>query len=356
MKVLLVITKPTIGGATRNVLDLANALVDAGHDVTVYSGSPDDAWLYKNLDTRINRVVDTELVPEIGFKDIIFITKLMKFCREWRPDVLHAHSSKVGVLARIAGRIAGVRRVVFTSHGVSFQDKYSLLRRNFYLLAEKLAYHFCDRIICVSDFDRKKFLKHFKDSKAKFITIHNQIPGDIVQRQPKSNNSIFGYVGRFDFPKRPLFLVECFTEFYRSERDPSLKLKLKGDGDYLASIQEFIAREGTTFIELHPFDQHVNEFYKSLDVHVLCSDFEGYPYSLIEARNLGCGLIATDVGGCSEIITSPTIGLLYPPGDKLALIEAMRKMRYWNGSSGVAQASQDRFQDYIERIVDAYRH
>jgi hypothetical protein len=150
---LYIITKSDIGGAQGNVFDLVKAF-QSNYDVHLAVGVlgplTDDA---SRLGIPIH-VVDGLTRNIKVFGDITCIRNLVSLLKKIQPSVIHAHSSKAGVIARIAGRICKVP-TVFTAHGWGFSPGTPKLRRIVALIAEKLLASISSRIICVSESDRQ---------------------------------------------------------------------------------------------------------------------------------------------------------------------------------------------------------
>lgn len=327
-KVYIVITRPVIGGAARHVRDISIALKDS-FDITVISNNEDsDTWLYDECTSEGLKVIRSKWIthPISPFKDICFIFWFWFLCLTNKPHVVHAHSSKIGLYARIAARLALVKRVVFTAHGVSFQDRFHPIKRWVFLQAEKFAYFFCDYIICVSEFDHQKFLANMKDRGKKFVTIRNEVPPkEIVNKRPK-DKIVIGSIGRLSFPKDNFTLLRAWKMLQSSEL-PLTHLIIKGDGDQKSDLESLSHELGisstVTFEEGSP-DPY--DFYGRVHVVALSSQFEGLPYVLLEARASGCYLISSDVGGCSEVVSNARIGVLFEQGNSEELFLKMKEL------------------------------
>ena len=154
MKVCHFITRLIVGGAQENTFLSARGLVEAGHECVMLTGPSEgrEGQLLQKMKNPGFEVVECPLfVREISpFTDLRAILHLKKFLQERKFDVLHTHSSKAGIIGRIAGRMAGVPMVVHTIHGLAFGPYESRLKNMIYINAERYAATKCDRIYAVA--------------------------------------------------------------------------------------------------------------------------------------------------------------------------------------------------------------
>ena len=122
MKILYGITKSNFGGAQRYVFDLAKAAQEHEHDVSVLCGG--DGLLASKLKAKnINVITLDKLERDISItKEISSFFQILKFLREEKPDIFHINSSKMGGLGGLAGRLTGVKKIIFTNHGWAFNE------------------------------------------------------------------------------------------------------------------------------------------------------------------------------------------------------------------------------------------
>ena len=141
MKVCHFITRLIVGGAQENTFLSARGLVEAGHECVMLTGPSEgrEGQLLQKMKNPGFEVVECPLfVREISpFTDLRAILHLKKFLQERKFDVLHTHSSKAGIIGRIAGCMAGVPMVVHTIHGLAFGPYESRLKNMIYINAER---------------------------------------------------------------------------------------------------------------------------------------------------------------------------------------------------------------------------
>jgi glycosyltransferase involved in cell wall biosynthesis len=155
VKIVHIITRLIVGGAQENTLLSCEGQHDLGHDVTLITGPPIGpegslmerarAFGYKV------EVIDAMRRSILPGKDYQTYKLLVRRLRELKPDVVHTHSSKAGIIARWAAHKAGVPVVIHTIHGLSFTASTSKLVNSFYKMLERKTAPISDRIVCVAD-------------------------------------------------------------------------------------------------------------------------------------------------------------------------------------------------------------
>ncbi|WP_141730828.1 glycosyltransferase [Oligoflexus tunisiensis] len=353
-RVLLMITRPEIGGATRNVRDLALKLHGSGFKVMALS-SEKQGWLVDELlKSGIPYVHSSLFKARIApLYDILFVMWLIRFLRKQDIDVLHIHSSKAGILGRIAGKLSGVRRIIFSVHGVSFQRQIPLLPRLLYMIAERFAYWMCDAIVCVSGFDYGRYVDLLGDPQGKVQTIHNELLDFTPQARVPNIMPVFGFLGRLAYQKDPQLFVHSLIRLYELT-GISFSAVIKGGGELQEELKCLVHNSRLhNRINFEAEDDRVSEFLARVDVLVMTSRFEGYPYTLLEGRAAGCYLVASDVGGCREIINDESVGLLFTQGSVESCAQALKKSIGQLKQDTLSQRGNE-YQTYFLGILRCY--
>jgi glycosyltransferase involved in cell wall biosynthesis len=150
-KILFVITKSYFGGAQRYVFDLAIAAKKAGYDVSVLLGG--EGVLLEKLEAEHIRTIRiASLQREVNpLSDLKTFFALVRTIRKERPDILHVNSAKAGGLGALAGRVAGVPRIIFTAHGWAFNEDRSWVSKKLIKILSWLTIILSDRTIAVSN-------------------------------------------------------------------------------------------------------------------------------------------------------------------------------------------------------------
>lgn len=315
MNILFVITRAdAIGGAQVHVKDLAVALQQDGHKVLVFTGQQGIYNEYLNqaaIESVSCKHLQKQINPIADGKSLRYILNAIEL---FKPDLIAAHSSKTGILARLASKITQVP-CVFTAHGWSFTTGIPEPNRTVYRWLEKLTASLANKIICVSEYDRQIGLKAGMNSQ-QLQTVHNgmQEIGAQLRANPAQGQSIkVAMVARFDRQKDHLTLVKAF-------KDLNAELILVGDGPSLPQIRDQVNQLGMEHqVSFLGFRQDIAEILAQVQVYALISNWEGLPCTIIEAMRAGLPVVASDVGGVKEIVIEGQTGYVIPRGDSQTL-------------------------------------
>jgi len=285
------------------------------------------------------------------FLDLFALFALWRMMRTVRPTVVHAHSTKAGMLARIAARLAGVPVVLFTAHGWSFTAGRSRWKRALLAASERLLARMTTRIICVSQHDRDLALQYRVAPTEKLVVIHNGLDpaGFIGYRVNEDMTASVGtiepvvtFVGRLRAPKDPFTLIRAFSKLGCG------RLVIVGDGPQRRKLHELVDELNVAKrVELIGERSDVPDLLATSDIFVLTSNWEGLPLTIIEAMMTGLPVVATSVGGVPELVEDGVTGFLVPREDSEALAEVFQKLlkdpelRRRMGQAGREKAARD---------------
>ncbi|MES2931349.1 MAG: glycosyltransferase [Patescibacteria group bacterium] len=335
-RILYVITKANWGGAQRYVFDVAVASKDAGHEVLVVSGVEGD------LTERLREAgIKTEIISAMK-RDIALMSEIRSFralltvLRAFKPDIVHGNSSKAGGLAALAGRLAGVRRILFTSHGWAFNEQRPLWQKvvigAFHYATVLLAH----RTICVSSALRQDAAWMPLVSK-RFFVVHNGVsPVELLSRSDarmrlapdlaRSFPTAFwiGTIAELHPSKGLDTLVEAFAAI---AHELPVVLVIIGEGTEWAKLQKLVQiYDLPDRVVLTGFVKDASTHLQALDVFVLPSRTESLGYVLLEAGLASLPAIGTRVGGIPEVLEDGGTGLLVPPSKSIILSQALTEL------------------------------
>jgi glycosyltransferase involved in cell wall biosynthesis len=337
-KVVHVITRLDLGGAQQNTLycvanhnrELYEACLVAG------TGGELDHEAEQLADADV-RLVDWLRYPISPIRDLAAVFKLKRLLKEWSADVVHTHSSKAGVIGRLAARLAGVPVTVHTVHGWSFNDTQPALLRRFYIALERWLARSTDALVTVAAADRDNGLKLGIGSPEQYRVIHSGI--DIQSyRRPASARElarkelgfgpdavVVGTVACLKHQKAPLDFVEAAK--LATASDPRLGFFIAGDGPLRTEVEKAVAKAGLDdkFLLLG-WRQDIPELLAAMDLFVLTSLFEGLPRAVLQAMAAGVPVIATAVNGTPEVVIDGETGRLIEPGKPDQASSAMVEM------------------------------
>lgn len=337
-KILYVITKSNMGGAQRYVFDLATHISKEQFDVVVACGGTgrkgtENGMLEKRLNQANIRTVHIKnFIRNVSVvSDIRVLLELITLFRTERPDVVHLNSSKAVVLGALAGRVADVPHIVGTVHGWAFNETRPWWQKKVLALGHLLGVALCHTTIVVSKKDRAQiaswpFVK-------KVIAIHNGVDSvDLVPRADARNNLgldydalVIGSIGELTENKNYKLFVEAMT-LLQQEPQKKHSFVVIGAGEEQERLQALAKEKGLGDTVFVGYKENAAQFLAAFDVFVLPSQKEGLPYVLLEAGLAGLPVVATDIGGVSEIIEHTKTGLLVPPAHFEELSHAVREL------------------------------
>lgn len=284
MKIIQVITLCELGGAQSVVINLANKLSES-HEIIIIAGEGDGKMF-----PQLNSTITIERIPSLvrrlsPINDIKTVIAFRKLYNKYKPDIVHLHSSKAGLLGRISFPKS---KIIYTVHGF---DSIRIAYRKF-LPLEKLLQKRCAAIVGVSKYDEKNLKKEgiFKN----VSTVYNGIYKPLhIPQDPLKNFKDFQYkilcIARLSPQKNHGLFIEIAKKF------PNYAFIWIGN----QSCPNFSFPSNVFFMGNIPNAGAYTEF---ADLFLLTSNYEGLPMVIIEALSTGTPVIASDVGGISELL------------------------------------------------------
>ncbi|MGA3231961.1 glycosyltransferase family 4 protein [Lactiplantibacillus pentosus] len=303
MKIVYVITQATWGGAQAHLYSLIQQQVRLGNTVTLVCGKT--GWLSTRIGAdfpSVDVVPISSLVRQIApMRDLSAIHALRTLLRSKRPDVVHLHSSKAGMIGRLATARLGFN-VIFTVHGWGFTPGVGKKRQLLMKSIEKLLRHLTTYYICVSQFDYELRVQNGVITKRRpGCVIHNGVTAlDTPVKPERRERFVLSMAARFDAPKRQDILIRALSEL---PEEVPIVCNLLGDGPMLQECKNLAARLNVSSkVQFRGVVDSVQQYYRQSDVAVLISDYEALPISLVEALAQRLPIIASHVGGIDELI------------------------------------------------------
>jgi glycosyltransferase involved in cell wall biosynthesis len=236
-------------------------------------------------------------------------------------DIVHAHSSHAGLIARAAARRIG-RPSVYTAHGWPFQRGAAWTQRAVSLAGEFVGGHVGDAVICLTKAEAELALRAKVVSKDRLWVVPNGI-SDIdpsLRRQPHDGDPALVMVARFAPPKRQADLIRTMSGLL----DLPWSLSLVGDGPESASCRTLGARRLGERVRFLGHRDDVTSILAASDIAVLGSRYEGFPISLLEAMRAGLCCVASDLPGVRVLLSDPPVGRIASGEQDLSL--ALREL------------------------------
>jgi glycosyltransferase involved in cell wall biosynthesis len=314
-RILILVTLAEVGGAQTYVALLVPGLVEE-YDVTVAAWGPGP--LRAAVESAGARYVPLHHVRRAvsPWHDPLGLIELVRLCRRLRPDIVHANSSKAGILGRLAAKIAGVPVRIFTVHGWAFAQ-YHGLAATLYLWLDRLVRPLTTSFICVSEQTRNAGLAARTCGRDSTTVIPNAVdvaaaPRAALDGDPPRVVS----VGRLKEPKDFVGLVRALAKVHAP-----FSAAIIGEGPDRPHVE---AAAGS--VELLGERTDVLAQLAASDIFVLWSNSEGMPMSVAEAMAVGLPIVASAVGGIPELVEDGVTGVLVAKGDEAALSTALNRL------------------------------
>ncbi len=304
---------------------------------------------YKGLVDSFEQV---EMTRAIGGNDLKAIKEVRALIKKYNPDIVYAHSSKAGAIARIAN-IGLKNRCVYNPHGWAFNMRCSAKKKVMYTAIEKIAAPFCDKIICISDAEKQSALENkiCREDKLQVIfngvdidAYENGVHGAVKRRDLNIPEDAFvvGMVGRMSPQKAP----DVFIKMAKKVKDsvPNAHFIIVGNGNQEAEIRKYAEDNGfSDSLHITGWIDNPMSYVELFDVACLLSRWEGFGLALPEYMMAGKSIVASNVDAIPNIIRDGENGLLVKVDDAVGASEAVLRIYQEDGLKDrlVAQGMED---------------
>ncbi|BBM20584.1 glycosyltransferase family 4 protein [Lactiplantibacillus pentosus] len=304
MKIVYVITQATWGGAQAHLYSLIERQVKIGNTVTLISGIEGrlSNQIKKNL-PQVKLVIISNLVRQVSLiNDFKAIRALRKLLKRLKPNILHLHSSKAGMVGRLAA-LGLSMKVVFTVHGWGFTPGVSKKQQFLIKLVEKTLRPLTTYYICVSRFDYQLGVENgIINESHPGVVIYNGVREVrcTVHNERSEKPFVLTMAARFNSQKRQDLLIQALAYI---PDDLPLICNFLGNGPLLPNCQQLTQKlQVDDKVNFVGSVDNVQKHYQQSDGAILISDYEGLPISLVEALAQHLPIIASNVGGNEELI------------------------------------------------------
>jgi len=344
LRIVHVITRLIIGGAQENtILTCEDLARDYGDDVLLVTGpplGPEGSLLDRARANRVPLAIIDSLRRAIHPpRDWRAYRELKRIVREFRPDVVHTHSAKAGLLGRLAASAVGVREIVHTVHGAPFHPYQSWPARQFFRWCEWYAARRTTAIVSVADAMTDQLVAAGVAPREQFTTIYSGMEVEPflaadAHRSAKraelgydDRHVVVGKIARLFHLKGHEYVIAAATDVVA--RHPQARFLFIGDGVLRAALARQAAEAGLSdnirFVGLVP-PERIADYIGAMDVVVHASLREGLARVLPQALIAGKPVVSYDVDGAREVVLPGQTGYLVAPRAVAPLAEAMNEL------------------------------
>jgi len=389
IRVLHVITRLDMGGSAQEALLTVSSLDPQLYNVILIKGSTSESAMTsaelrnvkQQLAAACDRGVEVITLPSLArrispWNDFKTFVLLWSLIRKYKPHIVHTHTSKAGVLGRLAAWLARVPLIVHKPHGHVFYGHFGPGLSRFFLFIERLLGGITDQVIALTPTEARDYhtLRVLRIDKISII--HSGIDLHRFRKVAKQSSRkkkelsippdtlVIGYVGWLIPIKGVTYLINAMTRVVEQHPESILVLVGKGDdkGEEEIKLKEQVKRAGLVdkvlFLGWRP---DVEEIMGCFDIFVLPSLNEGMGRVLVEAMAAGLPIVASRVGGIPDLVKDGHNGLLVPPADAIALEKAIssliedKEKRKKMGQVGTKMCREYSSEAMVEQVDDLYR-
>ena len=321
IKVLRIISRMNVGGPAWQVSVLTRGMADDGFESRLLVGDVNsdeaDFVSFRDPDLLVTRIPGFGKSLRLG-NDLRALVSICRVMRRYRPDIVHTHTAKAGLLGRLAAVICRVPLRVHTYHGHVLYGYFSSTVLRFVILVEKLLAGATTALVAVGERVRDDLVAAGVGRLDQYVVIPPGVEsGEVVEQEwarsqldLPAGGPVVVFVGRLTGVKRPDRLVDAMSLVL--PQIPNAVLVIAGEGDQLSETQRRAETLGQS-IRFLGWRRDIGTIYAAADCVVLTSDNEGMPVTLLEAAAAGLPSVTTAVGSASEVVIDGVTGFVVEP-------------------------------------------
>ena len=365
IKVMQVIARMNVGGPAVLVADLMRNFDPGVVKAVLVTGFCDENE--SDYLDEVAKDVKAVRVPGLGrsispLRDANAFSLLVKEIRKFKPDVIHTHTAKAGVLGRIAGLLAAPTAMrVHTFHGHLLHGYFGKSKTRLVILVEKFLALTTHRIIAIGNSVKQDLVDAGIGKESKYEVIFPGLQPLKVSSKEAAKKSLsldssktyLVFVGRLTQIKRPDRLLEIAR--YLNTNHSDSQILVAGAGELLDPIKSKSEAEGLPMTFLG-WRNDIDLILSAADIAILCSDNEGIPLTLIQASQAGLPVVSTDVGSVSDIVIDGVTGYLTEVSSA-GLIQGIEKLlENPELLHAFGKAGEDRAKEFFSSCSMVERH
>jgi glycosyltransferase involved in cell wall biosynthesis len=376
IKVIHIITRLDKGGSAENTYLTLKGMDKSRYEVSLVTGPVEDP-----SQDRRNQIEESGVqyiqIPQLRrninlFHDFTALLRIYRFLKREKPDIVHTHTSKAGLLGRLAAKLAGVPSIIHTPHGHVFFGYFGALKTRIFILLEKFASRITDKIVALTPREKADYLSYKVVEEDKLAVIpsgielhkYQQVPQEERSKLRKElgipeNSAVLGTAGRLVPVKGPEFLLQAVGHVISEY--PDTYLVFAGDGPLRKSLEKNAVEMGLAKnIIFTGWRDDMARVLSIFDIFCLPSLNEGMGRVLLEAMALGKPIVASDVGGIPDLIIPGKNGFLVPPqhpeelAKQILFLIENREEREKLGRTGKEMVSAFSDEIMMKKIAELY--
>lgn len=322
LKVLEIIGDSTLAGAPRHLLSVLDNIDLKKFSVFVISPAGPLAGEIRSL----KRSIDLEIVPMRSKLDLAAIKEIRANIKHIKPDIIHIHGTRAGILARLA--VIGLKYpVIYTEHlWTKDYQLHSRVSHQLQLMGLWFLDWFTTLTIAVSEAVKDFIIESQISRPEKVIVIYNGVEPPSKKAKPFSRDQYkIVAIGTLNEQKGMQYLIWAMEKVLKEF--PKAELTIIGQGPYKAVLERLIKEAKlSSKIKLTGFVKDVYDELEGADIYVQPSISESFGLAILQAMSMGLPVVATNTGGIPEVVTSGKTGILVRPKDQRALSEAILQL------------------------------
>lgn len=363
VKILYIITSTNAGGTEKALFELIRRIDRNEYSVYVCSLKKPGVFAQK-IAANTEGFYSLGLSEAGGLRAVLnfppSFVALVKLLRKLKPHIIHSFLFRANIVARLAGRVAGVPIIISSIRVIESGKWYKHL-------VDRLTSSMVDRYLAVSEGVRKFTIAHAHIPEDKIVTIYNGIdcsntapavpPGFIVNKDFTN----IALVGRFERQKGHAVLIKALKLFLVQEE--KLKVYFFGEGPDEKQVRKMVQRAGVSkYVIFMGVVGDILPYIALMDIIVLPSLWEGLPNVVLEAMSVGRAVVASQIQGVDEIVVDGQTGILCEPENEKSLAEALLGLsKNKDRANALGQWGRQRVQELfsidttVKTTVDEYR-
>lgn len=353
VKVLRIIARMNVGGPAVQITSLMRGLDSQKFNhklITGYCGDDESDYLESTaMDIPFERVKGLGRSINL-FSDLLCVFRIIKIIRDFKPDIVHTHTAKAGLIGRLASVLSGHKsKRIHTFHGHILYGYFSPLKTKIYVFIERLLSSITHKFICVGSKVRDDLIKEGIGSPDKYLIFPPGVEKPMIYDRSVAANRLgistdqfyCLYLGRITRIKRPDRLIQV-SKILKT-KNIEVTFLIAGEGDLFEETTISAEELGLPFIFMG-WQHDLDALFSVADILVMTSDNEGTPLSIVQAQLSGVPVVTTNVGSVSEVLLDGVSGfltILDPDqiAEKIEFLVNNSHQRKQMGASGLSFAS-----------------